>query len=159
MAAAATLGFGVEPLAAQSAAQPQLQSELLMTFDLQLAGPEGRHDVGYLGATMSTVQVTGGSFEGPKLRGRFVAPGGDWLVRRSDGSIVFDLRVTLQTDDNANILMTYRGVSYTPKGGTSYNRITPVFQTSAEKYVWLNNIISVGVRRPDVLGYRVYQIL
>ena len=160
LAAAAALGLGVEPAAAQSADQQlQLRSEFLMDFDLELDGPEGRHDIGYLGATMSTVNVKGGTFAGPKFKGRFVAPAGDWLIRRPDGSIVLDVRATLQTDDNAKILMTYRGVLYTPPGGQLYNRITPVFQTGAERYLWLNNIVSVGVRRPESAGYRVYTIL
>jgi hypothetical protein len=109
---------------------------------------------------MVPTAVTGGWFEGPKLKGRLVPPGGDWLIRRPDGSIVVDLRVTMQTDDGAHILMAYRGVSYSPKGGSYYQRITLVFETSAERYAWLNNIVSVGVsKRPATSGYRVFQVL
>ena len=132
-----------------------------MDFDLELDGPgKGSHDIGYLGGTMSTIAVTGGWFEGPQLKGRLVPPGGDWLVRRPDGSLHLDVRVTLQTDDDARILMTYRGVSYTPPGGQYYGRIMPVFQTGAERYLWLNRLVSVGVsKRPAAPGYRVYRIL
>ena len=161
IAAAAALGLGGQSAVAQQADGDQLRSEFLMDFDLELDGPgQGSHDIGYLGGTMSTIAVTGGWFEGPHLKGRLVPPGGDWLVRRADGSLHLDVRVTLQTDDDAKILMTYRGVSYTPPGGQYYGRITPVFQTGVERYVWLNNIVSVGVsKRPAGPGYRVYRIL
>ncbi len=159
--AAAAIGLNASAAGAQSGEPSQLKSEFLMDFDLELDGPgKGSHDIGYLGATMQTIAVTGGWFEGPKLKGKLVPPGGDWLVRRPDGSLVVDLRVTLQTDDGAKILMMYRGVSYTPPGGPYYGRITPSFQTGAEKYLWLNNVVAVGVsKRPAAPGYRVYRIL
>lgn len=161
IAAAGALGLGSQPAAAQSTNDPQLRSEHLMDFDLALDGPgKGSASIGYLGATMVPTAVTGGWFEGPKLKGRIVPPGGDWMVRRADGSLVLDVRLTLQTEDNASILMTYSGVSYTPPGGQYYGRITLVFQTGAAQYLWLNNIVSVGVsKRPAAPGYRVYRIL
>jgi hypothetical protein len=161
MAAAAALGVLPYSAAAQSPGEPQLRSEFLMDFDIEFDGPgKGSHDIPLPGGTMSTVAVTGGWFEGPKLKGKVVSPGGDWYVRRPDGSLVLDLRMTLQTDDNAKILMTYRGISYTPKGGQYYGRITPVFQAGVEKYSWLNNVVAVGVsKRPAASGYRVFQIL
>jgi hypothetical protein len=71
------------------------------------------------------------------------------------------LRIVLQTDDAQKILMTWHGISYTPQGGTHYARILPVFETGAAKYVWLNNIVAVGVHRPmpGKVAYRVYRIL
>ena len=161
IAAAAALGIAAESAGAQTPEPPPLRSEFLMDFDNEFDGPgKGTHEIGVPGGTMSTVAVTGGWFDGPKLKGRFVSPGGDWYIRRADGSLALDVRVTLQTDDGAKILMTYRGISYTPKGGQYYGRITPVFQTGAERYLWLNNIVCVGVsKRPAAPGYRVFQIL
>ena len=76
------IGFGAQSLSAQSADDMQLRSELLMDFDIELDGPgKGSSDIGYLGATMQAVSVTGGWFKGPKVNGRLVPPGGDWLVR------------------------------------------------------------------------------
>jgi hypothetical protein len=160
-AAAAAFGLRSHSLAAQTPEQPQLRSEFLMDFGIELDGPgKGRSEIGHLGATMLPVAVTGGWFEGPKLKGRLVPPGGDWAIRRADGSVALDVRITMQTDDGASILMAYRGINYTPKGGSLYLRITLVFETGAERYLWLNNIVSVGVaRRPAAPGYRVYQIL
>ncbi|MCK9519166.1 MAG: DUF3237 domain-containing protein, partial [Dehalococcoidia bacterium] len=56
------------------------------------------------------VRVTGGTFEGAKLRGIVEDGGGDWVTVRPDGSIKLDVRVTLKTDDGAYILATYSGV-------------------------------------------------
>src|SRR5215467_11733900 len=161
LAAAAAFGLGSQSLTAQASDQPQLRSEFLMDFDVELDGPgKGSAEIGHLGATMIPTAVTGGWFDGPKLKGRLVPPGGDWMIRRPDGSLAIDLRATMQTDDGAKILFAYRGVAYSPKGGPFYLRITPVFETSAERYLWLNNIVSVGVsKRPAASGYRVYQIL
>jgi hypothetical protein len=106
------------------------------------------------------VPVSGGTFEGAKLKGT-VLPGGDWIIRRPDGSSVLDVRIILQTDDAQKIYMQYRGISYTPKDGPQYWRIVPVFETGAEKYAWLNNIIAVGVHRTlaGKVAYRIFQIL
>jgi uncharacterized protein DUF3237 len=37
----------------------------------------------------------------------------------------------------------------------------PVFETTAPKYAWLNNVVAVGVYRPDLgkIAYRMYRIL
>jgi hypothetical protein len=107
------------------------------------------------------VPVIGGTFEGPRLKGVIVAPGGDWMTHRPDGSSVLDVRIVLRTDDAQEISMTSRGIGYTPHGGTLYARILPMFETGAAKYAWLNDIVSVGVHRTKggKVAYRVYQIL
>jgi hypothetical protein len=42
-----------------------------------------------------------------------------------------------------------------------YLRSTPVFETAAEQYSWLNQIVAVGIgtRIPTGLKYTVYSIL
>ena len=79
----------------------------------------------------------------------------------TDGSSVLDVRLVLQTDDAQKIYVTWRGISYTPPGRTQYARSAPVFETGAAKYIWLNNIVSVGVHRPmpGKVAYRIYRIL
>lgn len=44
--------------------------------------------------------VTGGQFQGDRLRGTVHAgPGGDWMTLRTDGVLSLDVRLTLETDD------------------------------------------------------------
>jgi hypothetical protein len=75
--------------------------------------------------------------------------------------MALDVRLVLQTDDAQKISMTWRGISYTPPGGTQYARILPLFETGAAKYDWLNHLVAVGVNRPmpGKVAYRIYRIL
>jgi hypothetical protein len=54
--------------------------------------------------------VTGGTFEGPRMKGRLLASGGDWLLIGNDGVGRLDVRGTLETDDGARIYVQYHGV-------------------------------------------------
>jgi len=105
--------------------------------------------------------VSGGEFTGPKIRGSIMPViGSDLLLIRADGSAQQDVRMLLKTDDDALVLMTYRGVRH----GTAtdyYLRTTPYFETSSPTYSWINNIVAVGVgeRRPDSVIYEVFEIL
>ena len=105
--------------------------------------------------------VTGGTFEGPRLRGVALDGGGDWVIRRPDGANELNVRVTLQTHDDELIYLWYRGIIFTPEGGETYWRTTPVFETASEKYGWLNRIIAVGVGQPTPgkAAYRIFQVL
>jgi hypothetical protein len=136
-------------------ADEALQSEFLLDLVID-GGPPHQ-----IGADRLIVPVTGGTFEGPKLKGTLVSPGGDWITRRSDGTAVLDARFVLQTDDAQKISMTVQGINYTPPGGTQYVRILSLFQTGAAKYDWLNHIVAVGVYRPvpGKIAHRVYRIL
>ena len=159
-AAAAPLLLAGEHASGTDAASSddKLQSELLLdlVFD---KGPA--NSVGFPGGNRVVVPVTGGTFEGPKLKGTVTGPGGDWIVARPDGSSVLDLRLLLQTDDAQKISMTCRGIAFTPPGGSLWARILPAFETGAAKYLWLNTVVAVGVYRPvpEKVAYRIYRIL
>jgi len=119
--------------------------------------------------------VTGGTFEGERLRGTVVgAPAGDWLLQRSDGVTVLDVRVLLRTHDGEYIYMPYRGVRHGPADvmakmaagevvdpASYYFRIAPVFETSAKNYAWINKIVAVGTGRREPTGpiYTVEEVL
>jgi hypothetical protein len=57
------------------------------------------------------------------------------------------------------IYTTWRGIAYTADG--SLHARIPMFETDSPKYLWLNNVVSVGVYRPSAgaVAYRVHQIL
>lgn len=151
------------PTDAQSPPRPaaqddKLQSEFLLDLTLEVQTP---NNLGSAGGGRLIVPVSGGTFTGPRLKGTVIPPGGDWIVQRPDGSRVLDVRILLQTDDGQKIYMSWRGIAYTPPGGTFNARIVPMFETAAPKYEWLNNVVAVGVYRPDLgkIAYRVYRIL
>ena len=151
------------PPDARSVSRPvegdKLQSEFLFDLNLEVGTPQ---NLGSAASGRLIVPVSGGTFAGPGLKGTIVAPGGDWIVQRPDGSRVLDVRILLQTDDGQKIYMSWRGIAYAPPGGGAlFARIVPLFETAAPKYAWLNNVVAVGVYRPDVgkIAYRVYRIL
>lgn len=133
-----------------------------------------------LGATPAGVRrifpVAGGRFDGARLRGE-ISPfaGSDLLLVRADGSREQDVRLILETEDGAQIIMTYRGRGYRSPEATArlaageavdpaddYLRTTPFFETASADYAWLNRITSIGVgeRQPDGgVRYGVHEIL
>lgn len=95
--------------------------------------------------TRMVAAVAGGTFEGPKLRGTVVPPGGDWVTARSNRVLQLDVRVLLVTDDNESILMSYQGIGTPDDQGVTHLRTAPRFETGAEKYAWLNDVQAVGI--------------
>src|SRR5262249_55337914 len=77
-----------------------MNTRLLMTLQVTVAAAQNIGAVPH--GTRRTAPLSGGSFEGPRLRGT-VLPGGsaDWLLLRVDGVLELDLRATLRTDDGA----------------------------------------------------------
>ena len=114
----------------------------LMSLRLSTA-PTQSVGAGPLG-TRVTFPITGGSFEGDRLRGKVLPGGDDWTVTRSDGVIELDLRITLETDDGALIHMTFEGIRDDGRPGSPYFRTLPRFETAAEKYSFLNRVLAVG---------------
>src|SRR5262245_780879 len=119
-------------------------------------------------------EITGGRFEGERLRGKILSGGSDWQSLRSDAALSLDVRFVMETDDGHLIGMTYRGLRHGPKevmdrigrGETVspseyYLRAVPFFETSSERYGWLNRVIGVatGHRLPSGPIYHVFEIL
>ena len=113
-------------------------------------GPQG---------TRTIVQVTGGRFEGPRLKATVQTPAGDWITNRADGSYRLDVRMTLKTDDGAVILVTYNGIGQTTNAGASL-RIAPLFETGDPRYAWLTRLQAVGVgeRVGTTVTYDIYAL-
>jgi len=140
--------------ALQSVDAPPLEYEPLMDIVLDVGQPQ-------VIGSRRIVPVTGGTFEGPRLRGRALEGGADWMEARPDGANELNVRVTLETDDDALIYATYRGILHNPPDGELYWRVTPYFETAADQYDWLNRIVTVGVGRqqPGQAAYWFYRIL
>lgn len=92
--------------------------------------------------TLFIYPITGGSFEGERLRGKVLAGGGDWVTAKADGTMELDARFTLETDDHALIHMTFSGVRNDP---LKYFRTVPRFETAAPQYAFLNRLLAIGV--------------
>lgn len=138
-------------------AESSLSVEHLFTVTLT-TNNEGVIQNGPAG-TRAIVGVTGGTFEGPKLKGTVVDSGGDWVTVRADGTMKLDVRVVLKTEDGAQIYMTYFGIGVRGENGLQL-RTAPSFETGAEQYGWLNNVQAVGVGHsvPGSVTYDVYAL-
>ena len=91
--------------------------------------------------TLTIFPVTGGSFEGERLRGKVLSGGGDWVTVRSNGMMTLDLRIALETDDGSLIHMTFTGIR---DDANRYFRTVPRFETAAPRYAFLNRLLAVG---------------
>jgi glucuronate isomerase len=115
-----------------------------------------------IGATphgkLSVFPITGGSFEGERLRGKVRAGGGDWVTAKADGTFELDLRATLETDDGALIHMTFTGVR---DDENRYLRTLPRFETAAPNYAFLNRLLALGIGeiRPEGPVHAIEEIL
>ena len=126
-----------------------IKTEYLMTYVALLDPPYP------IDNTLVIVNVQpGGWAKGPKISGTFIAPGGDWLRVLPNGALRLDVRATLKTDDGALIYISYNGIiqhsaESAEKLGKGellttkdipYFITAPTFQTSSEKYAWLNSV-------------------
>ena len=121
--------------------------------------------------------VSGGTFEGPKLKGVLAPSGGDWAMVRADGSVKIDVRAALIVDDGTNIYTTYGGrILMKPEQmgalgdrkaaaaldpASYYFRTNPLFEVAMESpHAWLNNVVAVGVGSLTEAGvsYRIYEV-
>lgn len=132
----AIVALATGPSASAQTAQTTLESEFIMNMVLQLAGAP--IDAGHT----SVAPLGGGTFSGPGLNGTILPGGADWMTQES-GHSSLDVRITLQTDDGEYIYLSYVGVIHPTDLGL-YWKVTPNFQTSSEKYDWVNHIVAVG---------------
>jgi hypothetical protein len=121
------------------------------------------------------VPITGGTFEGPHIRGRVVPGGADCQYVRPDGVLAVEARYTLETSDGVLIMVTNRGIRRAAPEVMArlgrgeavdpseyYFRTTPEFEAPiGSAYEWLNQSVFIGVaeRRPDAAIIRFYHVL
>ena len=153
-----------------------IETEYLFDADAHLepvpllvgAVPDGQRGVAY---------VTGGTIEGPRIRGEILPGGGDWLLIRADGTLKIDVRVCARTHDGTVIYMSYGGrLVFSPEQmtlladrstadavdpSTYYFRTNPLFEVDmASPYAWLNRVVAIGVGRVTSRGvaYSVHAV-
>lgn len=149
-----------------------LQSEFLFRMVLHAGTPQMAATSG--GKELRVIPVTGGTFEGPGLKGELV-PGttADWLRLEPDGTSHMDVRLVMRTDKGQHFFMQYSGVRHGPPEVLArlgrgeavdpadyYFRIAIRFETSDPDLAWLNRLLGVGVgqRPPAGPTYDVYVV-
>lgn len=134
----------------------------VFTLSVDIAGPI---EVGQVGAgNRRVIPITGGSLEGPDIRGKVLSAGADFMMVRENRTVEVNARYVVQMDDGANVYVENNGIRTGPKdeperlkrGETInpdeiYFRTTPKFETASAKYGWLMEFMFAGTarRRPE----------
>ena len=119
------------------------------------------------------IDITGGTFEGPRLKGTLLPGGADWQLIHEDGFTDIDARYTLRTDDGDLIYVSNIGMRHAAPEvmrrlnagevvdqSEIYFRAVPKFETSAPEHEWLMRSIFVatGERYPNGVIIRFWRV-
>jgi hypothetical protein len=125
------------------------------------------------GGRRRMVPITGGTFEGPGIRGRILSGGADWQLIRPDGVSELDSRYVIETDAGQLVGVRNVGIRHAAADvmqrllageavdpALVYFRTTPRFETSAPELQWLTRAVCVGIgeRYPADVVIRFYRV-
>jgi hypothetical protein len=133
-------------LCAQGAVQsdpnpPRLEfvyEELVTLASSQPVGetPQGKRNI---------VPITGGTFEGPRMKGKILPGGWDWQLANPGGCFTIHADYMIQTDDGVIINVRNVGTQCAGADGKRGALLTsPAFEAPKGKYEWLNGGVYVG---------------
>jgi len=119
------------------------------------------------------VDITGGTFEGPGIKGKVRPGGADWQIVRADGFTELDTRYTLETDKGQLVYVQNPGMRHAPPDVMQkllagqpvdptlvYFRTVPKFETSAPELQWLTRAVFIGLgeRYPTEVVIRFWRV-
>ena len=126
---------------------PTPQLEFVMQLNVAISGaysvgnvPKGHRQI---------IPITGGTFEGPGIKGTVLGGGADYQLSTDGGSRTeLEAIYSIRTDDGVSIHVRNKGIICNGKdenGNASfYFRAAPQFEAPVDsKYAWLNNAIYV----------------
>ena len=82
-----------------------VQSEYLMTLYVPIVEAHQVDD------TLRVINHPDGWVEGPQMKGKIISPSSDALRNMGNGIFRLDVRLTIQTDDDQIIFVSYNGIS------------------------------------------------
>lgn len=117
---------------------PGPQTEFVMQLKVKLGAP---YSVGETPKGRRTViPITGGTFEGPQLKGTILEGGADWQLAKGNRTEI-EAIYSIKTDDGVYIHIRNRGIIAGGEGGF-YFKAAPQFEAPEDsKYAWLNNAL------------------
>ena len=130
----------------------------LCTVDLTLKPPAMIGD-GPSGKRM-IVDIEAMTLSGDRLRAELEGhAAADWLTIAANVARI-DVRATLRTDDGALLYLHYQGRSDVTGGmGSAPIIVAPVFETSDERYLWLNAVQAIGKGDLATRRYEWFEVL
>jgi hypothetical protein len=151
--AAGAVAAGSAHAADAAASPPGLELVMRVTADIADGIALGTSPLG----ARRIIPITGGTFEGPKLKGTIMPGGEDAQFDRADGVTVFEARYWLKAEDGAVIKVVNRAL----RSG-DYLRTQPEFEAPVGPHDWLNRAIFVGTLTlggPKQVVLRYYKVL
>lgn len=151
------LGFSIPALAQPEEPRATFVFEIRAAIDPAITLGQTRDGV------RRSIPITGGSFEGPDIRGDIIPGGADYQLDRPDGVTEVVAIYEIRTDDGAVIHVENRGIISPTDDGAAYIRTSPRFWAPEGPYAWLNTHLFLGTLRVDSAapGYvfiRVYRV-
>ena len=137
----AQFGFGAPQQQNGEPKAPELEYVVRLNVSLGQAYSSGDNGKG----TRTIIPITGGTFEGPNIKGTIVNGGADYQIANTAlNRTELEAIYCIKTDDDVYIHVRNRGIIYPGKdenGNPSfYFRCAPQFEAPADsKYAWLNN--------------------
>lgn len=127
---------------------PQLEFALQLKVTLGEAYSCGETQHG----RRTIIPITGGTFEGPNIKGTILNGGADYQLANADNRTDLEAIYCIRTDDGVNIHVRNRGIIANGKdengNPTFYFKAAPQFEAPADsKYAWLND--SLFLCAPD----------
>jgi len=119
------------------------------------------------------VDILGGTFEGPLMRGVVLGGGADWQIARSDGVLELDARYALREERGGLVQVISQGMRHGPPEVMArlargehvdpadyFFRTVMRFETGAAELAWLNKVIAVAsaerkARRAELTAWRL----
>ena len=98
----------------------------------------------------TVIPITGGTFEGPGIKGTIINGGADYQLANAQGRTELEAIYCIKTDDGVYIHVRNRGIIASGQDADGkpsfYFRAAPQFEAPADsKYGWLNNALFVCV--------------
>ena len=91
------------------------------------------------------IPITGGTFSGPKIKGKILPGGWDWQLTTRTGCFKIQADYMIQAEDGAIINVVNKGTSCrTPTEKAGRLLTVPVFEAPTGPYEWLNGGAYVG---------------
>jgi hypothetical protein len=133
-----TLNAGAQVEAPKDTPQLEFALQLKVTLGETYSCGETQH------GRRTVIPITGGTFEGPNIKGTILNGGADYQLANAAGRTEVEAIYSIRTDDGVNIHVRNRGIIASSKdaqGNPSfYFRCAPQFEAPADsKYAWLNN--------------------
>jgi len=136
------------------------------------AGPARSLGMGRFGQRR-IIPIAGGRVSGPRLNGKILPGGADWLTVNHDGVSLMDARYTLEADDGAIIEIIDQGFRHGPEAVISgllagadvppesyYMRSSIRLETGADAHAYINRMVFVGsgAKTPQGVQIDIYSV-